>query len=154
MWCLVTCSEFFGVTVIPTSPHVLLFLLSPGAWVEARRDCEWKQGIERTLHVSGRRAERHRKARRRIQEKSPHLLSLRRRHHRGWYSGLVRDENVWMHYHYRVFLKNALHESEEKMHGKTKMTLQRDENLVHEYQEYRVYFCIEIIFESWFFRLI
>ena len=42
---------------------------------------------------------------------------------------------------YRVNHKKVRHKSEEKMHKKMKMTLQKDENLAHEQPQYGVCFC-------------
>ena len=39
---------------------------------------------------------------------------------------------------YRVIRKKVFHETEEKMQGKMKMTLQKDENVAHIPQQYRV----------------
>ena len=49
---------------------------------------------------------------------------------------------------YRVFPKKALHEREEKMQEKMKMTWEKDGNLGNVQQQSSVYFCIKIIFKS------
>jgi len=42
--------------------------------------------------------------------------------------------------------KKVFHKSEEKMHKKVKMTLQRAKNLVHVKKQYGVSFCKKIFF--------
>ena len=54
---------------------------------------------------------------------------------------------------YRVIFKKVLHKRKEKMQEKVKMTWQKDENWVQVQQLCSVYFCIKMIFKSWFFWL-
>ena len=49
-------------------------------------------------------------------------------------------------YSYRVDNKKVLHKSEEKMHKKMKMTLQRAENLVQVQEHYGISFYEKIFF--------
>ena len=49
---------------------------------------------------------------------------------------------------HRVFFKKVLHEREEKMQEKMKMTWEKDGNLGNVQQQSSVYFCIKIIFKS------
>ena len=52
---------------------------------------------------------------------------------------------------YRIIQKKLFHKSEEKMQGKMKMILQKDENLVHMQQQYSVSFVEKIDSKSGFF---